>query len=501
MWAHLSRSETGEHLAEALQACFEVFDDLFGEVVGLRQVVQVRQALVLEPENIEAGLVAHPDLLITVTAPASFGCVLLVPGRLALVPVLRVVAADEIRQVLIAHRLLLQRVVNIGAVVVVPDLLRPGIRAGFAVIEEDHIGLDPLRVEHAGRKTQNGVQVGVVQQLLADRLTGTAFEQHIVRHDNGSAAGGLEHRANVLYEIELFVGCCRPEILTVVGQVVLVLFALLVRETHGTLLAERRVREHIVITLAGVGHKRVIWRNGCAAVDLADVVQEHVHQAQAARVGDDLAAMKRLVLQKFILRPIQIEVVRVGDEVVGGQEETARAAGRVGDELGRFGPYAFDHGADEGARREILPGTRFGVLGVSLQQIFVNIAFDVGNHGDPLGVVDHVDEAIQFRRVLDLVLGFGEDLPQHARLGAECAEQRDVVAFEFRAPLRPQVLPAVFGGDANVAVTGRLPVFVGHLEEDQIGELLQVVAIADPVIAQGGAEGPDFGDDGSGVHI
>ena len=147
-------------------------------------------------------------------------------------PVLRVVAVDEVRQILEAHRFFLQRMVNIGAVVVVPDLLRPGVRAGFVVVEEDHVGLDALRVEHAGRQAQDGVQVGVVQQLLADRLTGTAFKQHVVGNDDGSAASGLEHGANMLHEIELFVRGRRPEVLAVVGEVVFLLFALLGCEAH-----------------------------------------------------------------------------------------------------------------------------------------------------------------------------------------------------------------------------------------------------------------------------
>ena len=42
-----------------------------GDVVGLRQVIQVRQALVLEPEDIEAGLVARADFLIAVAAPTG----------------------------------------------------------------------------------------------------------------------------------------------------------------------------------------------------------------------------------------------------------------------------------------------------------------------------------------------------------------------------------------------------------------------------------------------
>ena len=73
--------------------------------------------------------------------------------------------------------------------------------------------------------------------------------------------------------------------------------------------------------------------------------------------------------------------------------------------------------------------------------------------------------------------------------------------FKFRASPLLQALPVEFGRNAHVAVVGGLGVLVGHLEEDQIGELFQVVAIAYPVIAQGGAEAPDSGDDGSGVHV
>ena len=42
----------------------------------------------------------------------------------------------------------------------------------------------------------------------------------------------------------------------------------------------------------------------------------------------------------------------------------------------------------------------------------------------PFGVVDHVDEAIQFCRVLDLVLSLGEDLPQHALPSAKLGGAR-----------------------------------------------------------------------------
>ena len=72
--------QTREHLAKTIQAGFEVFDDLFSQIAGFGQVVQVGQALVPEPEDVQTRLVARYDLLIPVAAPTAFRCILLVPG-------------------------------------------------------------------------------------------------------------------------------------------------------------------------------------------------------------------------------------------------------------------------------------------------------------------------------------------------------------------------------------------------------------------------------------
>ena len=344
------------------------------------------------------------------------------------------------------------------------------------------------------------MQVGGVEQLPADRLAGAALEQHVVWNHDGGAAGGLEHGADVLHEVELLVGGRGPEVLTVVGQVVRLLLAILVGEAECALPTERRIREHVVVALAIVGHQRVVRRDRRAPVDFADVVQEQVHQAQAAGVGDDLVAVKRLVLQKRILLPVELEVDLVGDEVVAAQEEPAGAAGGVRDALVRLGPHALDHGTDQGARREVLAGARLGVLGVLLQQPLVDVALDVGAQRDPIGVVHHVDEAVELRRILNLVLRLGKDLPSIPRRGAKFAQECDVVAFEFRAALRFQAPPVIRRRNAYVAVVRRLAVLVRHLEENQIGELLQAVAVAHAVIPQSGAEAPDSRNDGGAIH-
>ena len=61
----------------------QVLDDLFGEFVRFRQVVQIDQALVLEPEDVEAGLVAGSQFLVAVAPPAALGRIPFVPGGLA----------------------------------------------------------------------------------------------------------------------------------------------------------------------------------------------------------------------------------------------------------------------------------------------------------------------------------------------------------------------------------------------------------------------------------
>ena len=180
-----------EHLSKSVKSGFQILDDLLGKLVWLGQVVQIHQTLVLEPQDIEAGLVTGRQFLVAVAAPAALGSIPFVPGGLATLAIARVVALDEFRQVLVAHRLLFERVVDVGPVVVVPDLLRPRVRAGFPVVEENHVGLDALGIEHAGRQAQDRVQVGVFQELLADGFARAALEQHVVRNDHGGASGGL----------------------------------------------------------------------------------------------------------------------------------------------------------------------------------------------------------------------------------------------------------------------------------------------------------------------
>ena len=222
-------------------------------------------------------------------------------------------------------------------------------------------------------------------------------------------------------------------------------------------------------------------------------------RASLRAAGHDLVAVEGLVLQELFV--FLVEAVVVHDIIVGGQEESPRAAGRIGDGLPGLGPDAFHHGLDQGARREVLSRAALGVFGVFLQEAFVNLALDVRPHGAPPLLVDHVDEAEELGRVLDLVLRFGEDLPEDAFLLPQLPQKRDVVKLQIRAALCREAFPIVGLRHQQGAVVGRFGKLVGELQKEKVRELFQVVPVTHAVVAQGVAEAPDLGDDARCVVV
>ena len=166
---------------ETIQRGLQIFDDIRGQFVGIGQAVQIGQGLVLDPEDVQAGFVPLQDVLCAEPPPAAIG-VGFRPGFRPFVAVFRVVAADKVIQIGIGHGMLLQGEMDIGAEIVNPDIFRPPFRAGRALVEEEHVGLDTGLVEDAGGQAENGVQLGGFQQLLADGLPRAAFKEHVVRH-------------------------------------------------------------------------------------------------------------------------------------------------------------------------------------------------------------------------------------------------------------------------------------------------------------------------------
>jgi hypothetical protein len=227
-------------------------------------------------------------------------------------------------------------------------------------------------------------------------------------------------------------------------------------------------------------------------------VQEEVHRAQAGDRVDDLDAAHRVEAE--VLALLAVELVLRGDPVVGGEEEAAGAAGGVDDRLAGLRGDAGDDGVDERARGEVLAGAGLGVLRVPLEEALVGVALDVGADADPLLLVDEVgDQALELGRVLDLVLGLAEDDAEEAVLLAQVLEGGAVVALQVGAVALDEARPVVALGDRRLLLPGRLGLLVGHLEEEQVGELLEVVAVGEAVVAEDVAVGPELVDDAGGV--
>ncbi len=184
-----------------------------------------------------------------------------------------------------------------------------------------------------------------------------------------------------------------------------------------------------------------------------------------------------------------------------GQEETARPTGRITDGHPRLGVHDFHHRLDQRTRREVLPGAALGVFGVLLQQAFVDFALDVDVQSHPGLFVDQGDQALELGRVLDAVLRLAEDDPQHAAAFAERSQRFAVVDFQIAAIPVLERRPGVGFRDDGRLFVRRLGLLIGHFQEEQIGQLLDVIAVTDAVIAQYVAVVPETLDDGGGLSI
>ena len=184
--------------------------------------------------------------------------------------------------------------------VVDPQLRRPRLLLGGLGVEEQHVGLDALGVEDAGRQPQQRVHVALLEQVAPHRLAGPALEQHVVRHDDGTAAVDLEQRLDVLEKVQLLVLRRRPEVLPLVGGVFLLQVAGLVDDGDAAFLAERRIGQHHAEPLAGIAGQAVHAGLDRARVGV-DAVQVQVHDAQAGRVRDQFPALDELRPQVLLL--------------------------------------------------------------------------------------------------------------------------------------------------------------------------------------------------------
>ena len=113
------------------------------------------------------------------------------------------VASHKVVQMVTHHRLGCQCVLDASTVVVEPDIL-----GRFTFLEEKNIGFDTLSIEDTSRETENGMQVEVLQEFLADGLASTALKEYVIRQYHSGTTAIFEHDHHVLKEVQLIVLCC-----------------------------------------------------------------------------------------------------------------------------------------------------------------------------------------------------------------------------------------------------------------------------------------------------
>jgi hypothetical protein len=190
---------------------------------------------------------------------------------------------------------------------------------------------------------------------------------------------------------------------------------------------------------------------------------------------------------------VTIELMVLEDVSGGRKQKSAGARGGIDDGSLGLRAHDLDDGINERTGREVLAGAGLGVLGVFFQKALVDIAFDIGGVCAPGFLIDEIhDEAVQVGGVLDLVLGFAEDDAENTRLLAEIFEDIAVMLFKRDAVHLDEAGPVVIFGDGGLLVVRRAGPLVIHFEEEEVGELLDVVAVRDSVVAEEVAVVPDF---------
>jgi hypothetical protein len=228
-------------------------------------------------------------------------------------------------------------------------------------------------------------------------------------------------------------------------------------------------------------------------------MEEEVHGAQARDVVHQLDALDGFELEEvlLVLRELRVLAHHV---LVRCEEEPAGAARRIADPLTRLRPHTFDDRLDQRPRCEVLPGAALGVLRVSFEEPLVGVALHVRAHRRPLLATDEIHhQPAQLGRILDPVLRLAEDHAEHPLLPAQFLENVPVVGLQLVAVPLHQTRPVHPLRHDRRLTPRRLRPLVRHLEEQQERELLDVLEIRKPVVAQDVAVGPELVDDLCGV--
>ena len=296
----------------------------------------------------------------------------------------------------------------------------------------------------------------------------------------------------MLDEVELLVAGGGPEVFADDDLLVALRVTFLVHEQEALLLAEGRIGEDHRVLVAPRRRQAVV-----PGVDddlvASNAVEMGIHRTHAPDLGGQLHTFDQIGLQPSQLIPIEILPVPVEHVLVGVAEEAAGARRRVTDAIVRCRLHHFAHGPDDWTGREVLAGAARGLLGRAGEQLLVDRALHVHRQRQPVHVIEQVDDdLLQECGVVYLAARPLEDDAEHPALRAQLLETGTVLLFQRRAVEVQQRLPAELPRHNRFAFVGRLRELIRHLEEQQQGQLLDVLEAGKPGVAQhaGVAPGP-----------
>jgi hypothetical protein len=276
----------------------------------------------------------------------------------------------------------------------------------------------------------------------------------------------------VLDEVQLLVAGLDGEIIALRGLV-------------GALGAEGRVGENTIEALPPVGLVDSIPQGDFSL----NAVEEKIHEGEASGSGDEVLAIVRAGLDAEDVLAVKSAFCLLHEPFVGAHEEAAGAARGVADrEVGCL-PWVGLHdtydGLDKDARREILPCAFLALACCLLQKAFKGGAFHVDIEGGPFFLINHGNDALEVDGIVEARHALREDIAQEAFALAEGAKGVRIMVGELRAAEGFEALPVAPFGDLYLA-------FRGHFEEEEVGELFDVVPVVYAIVAEDVAKAPKF---------
>ena len=130
----------------------------------------------------------------------------------------RLVALDELIEILPRDRRLLLGEVLVRPQVIDPKLVGPWIGTAFFFVEEKHVGLHARRIPDACGQAEQGMNVAFFKQILAYLLAGSALKEHVIWQNHCRLSAILQDGTDMLNKVELLVRGGFPEVLPLVDE-------------------------------------------------------------------------------------------------------------------------------------------------------------------------------------------------------------------------------------------------------------------------------------------